>query len=1633
MRLKRTFTGSKLNKDLDERLLPAGEYPHAENIRVANTDASDVGSAENVKGNFPLTSFALQEATTIGAYADGANQKIYWFVTSKEKDMVIEYDNLNSITTVLLESSKNTHNVLNFDKNFLITGVVKIINGDSDKDLLVWTDDLNAPRMINIQRARTYGANNFDEDDISLIKKPPRFAPRVQLTFTSTTLENNLEDKFISFAYRYKYLDGEYSALSSFTNYKFAPREFDIDFQTMENNGMTNFFNAMNVFFDTGDKRVTDIEIVYKESNSNTLFIVETFNKKKENWGNNQTKSFKFANSKKYAVLPDDELYRQYDNVPRLAKALELIGNRLVFGNYVEGYDLKDVHNQDIYVSYDVSLVNKELLGVEVPVQVNGDKLTLNLNKVKLKQDSRINFEIILKERNEKGEYKNNLDFILNKDYNSVTELAQDEDFIFFIEDIMTNNFLQNYTATPPANSNIGDVKGFKIVSSTGTNLVISAPVVNYNSTTGTTTRYWDFNNDTNVYYREISIDTSLKTNRSYEVGIIYLDKYNRATTVLTDTSNTMYVPQEFSTYQNKLQVNLHSNPPYWADRYKFVVKQNKEQYETIYTNLFYEDGLFRWIKLEGANKNKVKEGDTLIVKSDLGGVVRDLTKVRVLEIAEKDKDFIEDNENQDGAKIIEESGLYMKIKPSGFDMNFSEATSRTFEGGSHRRYTGQVHTNPVFGDTSGGTFTPFELNAGSTVRIFINFKARGKIAYEATYDKRFRVEGNYGSVKEWFEKEVKNLGSFGKEYTYGGDDEWNKGSGWGFTDNGDKFWVRSHRNGTASRKITTDVRFEILFTEGMVIFETEPKNTDNDIFYETEDTFEIVNGRHTGNIQNQTSTQPAVTELDFYNCYVQGNGAESYKYKDVFNSPFLNIDTRPTAVAVEQYKEVRRYADLTYSSPYNENNNVNGLNEFNLSRANYKEDIDKKYGYIQKLHSRDTDLLVFQEDKVSKVLFGKDLLMNADGTYNLSAIEDVLGRQVSFMGEYGISRNPESFSYNGFQIYFTDAKRGAVMVLQGDGLHEISSFGLRQYFKDEFKVGINNKKIGAFDPYYDEYVIHPSVTQMNLPMNISCRDTVVKTDYTDRMSITMEYGMLIGDAGFNYSTNGIPIMFTLEYDGKEYSTGFVGDSKYNKDLNDLGLPNVSSSGVGTLTFNKDKLTPTKALIKVYSPFCGVDFNLTGNCIFVQEKGVTFIVGNDPTYKDKSNTNRFKWIKDDFSSSFKSDETVFTEGYISHFEELVGEQGSGFIPMNGSRILMEAYSPYNSETVFELGGKFGYLLSNTKYNESEIQGIRGMFTPVPATKVELQNGDVVYNGEFTLPNTLNEKYIYLLYDYTNPIKAIDDLFTVGKGKTKVLDVQENDELHGVTANTVIVEQPKNGSVGVNADGTVTYIHNDTDTLEDSFKYVLEVNGLRSNIATVKIDIAMSCDESFTQSGGQGYHEIQISYGTEIGECGITYDMYTIPDEAEIIWDGRVVASTGGLVSGRGNLLFNKNKALPSTATIKIGAPESSTAWEITGICPMKQGVDYNDINQSGTGNLQIEDTGFKYQNIVRVYITNEDNVLYTLTYGGTVVNSIDNLQEDSKGSYIEATRSTETEQIKVEMQTKTNTDSWTIEYRKYLK
>jgi len=212
-------------------------------------------------------------------------------------------------------------------------------------------------------------------------------------------------------------------------------------------------------------------------------------------------------------------------------------------------------------------------------------------------------------------------------------------------------------------------------------------------------------------------------------------------------------------------------------------------------------------------------------------------------------------------------------------------------------------------------------------------------------------------------------------------------------------------------------------------------------------------------------------TGLNWYNCFSFGNGIESNRIKDDFKLPIITKGAKVSKVLKEEedYKQERRKYGLIYSGIYNGVGNVNNLNQF-IAGEKITKELNPIYGSIQKLHSRDSDLIALCEDKVIQIYANKDALFNADGNVNITATNKVLGQSRPFVGEYGISTNPESFTSESYRVYFTDKVRGAVLRLSKDGLTPISDAGMKDYFKDNLKN--NDKIIGSYDDRKDEYNI---------------------------------------------------------------------------------------------------------------------------------------------------------------------------------------------------------------------------------------------------------------------------------------------------------------------------------------------------------------------------------------------------------------------------------------------------------------------------------------------------------------------------------------------------------------------------------
>ena len=190
-----TFLKSKLNKDLDARLIPNGEYRDAVNVQVSRSEGDSVGSLENVLGNSKDSDFPTG-TKCIGHKADEASGMVYLFFTNYTDsssnnrtysttalNYIYEYNIINNTKLLLVQGA-----FLNFSTTNPIYGINVI------EDLLFWTDNRNQPRKINITLARPTLASGIPsyytkEDQISVAKYNPFAAIELyeELSFNQST------------------------------------------------------------------------------------------------------------------------------------------------------------------------------------------------------------------------------------------------------------------------------------------------------------------------------------------------------------------------------------------------------------------------------------------------------------------------------------------------------------------------------------------------------------------------------------------------------------------------------------------------------------------------------------------------------------------------------------------------------------------------------------------------------------------------------------------------------------------------------------------------------------------------------------------------------------------------------------------------------------------------------------------------------------------------------------------------------------------------------------------------------------------------------------------------------------------------------------------------------------------------------------------------------------------------------------------------------------------------------------------------------------------------------------------------------------------------------------------------------
>ena len=1215
-KLQHTFVQGKMNKDLDERLIPNGQYRDAQNIQVSTSEGSDVGAVENILGNtkqnlkstgpdvFWPGNFGLTNPICIGVVKDSQNEKIYWFLNSLDSstDAIIEFDQVTGIVAPILV---DVNSVLNFDRLSIITGV-NILEG-----LLYWTDNLNEPRVINIATFKAGStdfttqtnvyARPFIASDVTVITATPedvltatavpsliggfgtgitpitttdenfgnsevsdvvniswlaqpitptdwtnkravltaqvvqedetvdkyqitgQFAgtilslsadltidsissdtPNTALAWSLLLIEDEpiFKNDFPRFSYRYKYTDSRYSTYAPFSLATFVASKFEYLSRDGFNEGMDDNTRKITLGnFPTLPDNVVEIEILYKGSRSTNIYIIETFSA-------TDTLALDITSSVLGPVVESVQLLRLFDVVPRKALAQEIIGNRVVYGNYLQNYNV-------------------------------------------------------------------------------------------------------------PASSIVFSAAAFNDVHS---NLYNGLP--------------------------------SIKTDRDYQLGVAFLDEFGRESPVFTTNDATVSFDQANSSNVNKIEPVLSASVPAlstnggWATHFKYYIKNNTPEYYNLALDRFYdaEDGGV-WLSFPSSERNKLSEGQYIRLKKqhDTSLPVTVNNRYKVTSVENEAPDYLtnvksiiarvdgladmngipgfilgdnrvqflgptrDNNENFFNSfgpdcfvQFLNGSGggrsaIYSMLEggPNGSRETIASGTNPSIDGDYNvfelalsegiknediwlttlanetsikiviyekvqrplpefqGRFFAKINPDAAFKDNVNAAFSTavpalvldseIEIDATSgqynaaapnIFSVMWNFNsAGGGFLLPVTNGTKFKLQAaNYswaGAASDPKSRRFQDLFVAGATFKFqysggsgvsanfyniidvtksviltlpGGED----GFTWEFTL--DRPFDDTQFSGSPNASQLTRIQIfreriygdqEILSSQNPAVFETESDElVDIDLYYEAS---EILPASQAG-VRFQY--------LNWFNCYSFGNGVESDRIRDDYNATVIGKGVRVSSVLNEPYAEERLGSQMIFSGIFNSISGINNTNQF-LAAENITKTLNPVYGTLQKLHARDTDLIALCEDKCFKILANKDALYNADGSTNVTANSNVLGQTIPFVGEYGISKNPESFASFGFRSYFTDKARGTVLRLSRDGLTDIGAKQMSYFFQSKLKNNGAANIVGAYDSDIGSYNVLLGGEGVSFKEGVDGWNT--------RMSYSPEFGVSLNNEYYTF------------------------------------------------------------------------------------------------------------------------------------------------------------------------------------------------------------------------------------------------------------------------------------------------------------------------------------------------------------------------------------------------------------------------------------------------------------------------------------------------------------------------------------
>ena len=643
--IKNNFIQGKMNKDLDDRLLPNGQYRDGVNIKVSKSDSSDVGSVQNIKGNDyeygSGNALSLSNTDTIGHYVDSLTGDVFWFTTDFTGITDDDPTKINSryatgsnncriyhkkigesgAPTAIIDSFR-----LNFSKKHPILHINKI------DDLLFWTDNYNQPRKINLVDAlgndNPYTNDAYLEDKISVAQYAPPTAPKVRMSYDSSIKSKHIQDKFVKFAYRFQFENNEYSIISPFTQTCFHPgkgKNF--------NYGVMGGGAGAEAGILTAAEQVSAVEQTTIEMFQNLANVVDLF----IDLPSNNDKDSHAACSINQALGESGGYPITIDGVSgTIANGNTLATERGDNYTVATSAGTLDSTNLPLSTSIDskIPLINNQRLYFFSSITAYANNLKIKKIQILYSEAGSLALKVV-----------DTIDFdsqVLSPTDSSINNVIYRAEPLTNDKAKLIYGFKYAYNSTKPIQTlpssellRISDIIPVKAkTQEVSGNRVIYGNFWQNRDVTGLTPDQFSITSGDQTNFNPQYTLSSVKSNREYSVGIVLSDRYGRMSPVITPTDNTEFLDPKsgsvssWAHYALKLDFTGKIGDAYVADTnplgwysYRVVVKQAEQEYYNVFAPTLLDnipsDEKRSWLVLSGDNINKVPRDVTDINTED--------------------------------------------------------------------------------------------------------------------------------------------------------------------------------------------------------------------------------------------------------------------------------------------------------------------------------------------------------------------------------------------------------------------------------------------------------------------------------------------------------------------------------------------------------------------------------------------------------------------------------------------------------------------------------------------------------------------------------------------------------------------------------------------------------------------------------------------------------------------------------------------------------------------------------------------------------------------------------------------------------------------------------------------------------